>query len=116
MKGLTYAFGWQVYELDSFRVTHVSKYPAPVLSVGISPNSALFAVGLADGQLVMRKHSHNKGPAGETHIYMLPSCLTAFSLPHIAVQHEPCKSSQFSNYSRLFFSMHHRLCDGVKCA
>jgi hypothetical protein len=58
----------QVYELDAFRVTHVSHYPAPVLSVGISPNSALLAVGLADGQLVVRKHSHNKGPAGATRV------------------------------------------------
>ena len=53
----------KVYELDAFRVTHASKYAAPVLSVGLSPNCALLAVGLADGQLLARKHSHNKGPA-----------------------------------------------------
>ena len=56
--------GEQVYELDAFKVTHVSKYPAPVMSVAISPNAALLAVGMADGQLSVRKHSHNKGPAG----------------------------------------------------
>ncbi|KAK9905478.1 hypothetical protein WJX75_000621 [Coccomyxa subellipsoidea] len=54
----------KVYELDAFKVTHVSKYPAPVMSVAISPNAALLAVGMADGQLSVRKHSHNKGPAG----------------------------------------------------
>ncbi len=54
----------QVYELDAFKVTHVSKYPAPVMSVAISANAALLAVGMADGQLSVRKHSHNKGPAG----------------------------------------------------
>ena len=53
-----------MYELDAFKVTHVSKYPAPVLSVAISPNAALLAVGMADGQLSVRKHSHNKGPVG----------------------------------------------------
>ena len=51
----------QVYELDAFKVTHATKYPGPVLSVGLSPNAALLAVGLADGQLFVRKHSHNKG-------------------------------------------------------
>lgn len=53
-----------MYELDAFKVTHVSKYPAPVLSVAISPNAALLGVGMADGQLSVRKHSHNKGPVG----------------------------------------------------
>ncbi len=51
----------QVYELDAFKVTHATKYPGPVMSVGISPNAALLAVGLANGQLLVRKHSHNKG-------------------------------------------------------
>ena len=51
----------QVYELDAFKVTHATKYPGPILSVGISPNAALLAVGLANGQLLVRKHSHNKG-------------------------------------------------------
>ena len=51
----------QVYELDAFKVTHATKYPGPVLSVALSPNAALLTVGLADGQLYARKHSHNKG-------------------------------------------------------
>ncbi|BDA47532.1 U3 small nucleolar RNA-associated protein 15 homolog [Coccomyxa sp. Obi] len=54
----------KVYELDAFKVTHVSKYPSPVLSVAISPNAALLAVGMENGQLSVRKHSHNKGPVG----------------------------------------------------
>ena len=51
----------QAYELDSFKVTHATKYPGPILSVAISPNAALLAVGLADGHLYVRRHSHNKG-------------------------------------------------------
>ena len=51
----------QVYELDAFKVTHATKYPGPIMSVGISPNAALLAVGLANGQLLVRRHSHNKG-------------------------------------------------------
>ena len=50
-----------MYELDSFKVTHATKYPGPILSVAILPNAALLAVGLADGHLYVRRHSHNKG-------------------------------------------------------
>ncbi len=50
----------QVYDLDSFKVTHASKYPGPVLCLGISPDCGLLAVGQADGQLSIRKHSKPK--------------------------------------------------------
>jgi hypothetical protein len=47
----------KVFELDDFRVTSASKYPAPVLSMGISPDCSLLAVGMADGMLSVRKHA-----------------------------------------------------------
>lgn len=50
----------QVYELDTFKVTHASKYPGPVLSLGIAPDCSLLAVGQADGQLSIRKHATPK--------------------------------------------------------
>lgn len=50
----------KVYDLDTFKVTHASKYPGPVLSLGISPDCGLLAVGQADGQLSIRKHSQPK--------------------------------------------------------
>ena len=50
----------QVYELDTFKVTHASKYPGPVLSLGIAPDCSLLAVGQADGQLSIRKHARPK--------------------------------------------------------
>ena len=50
----------QVYDLDTFNVTHASKYPGPVTSLGISPDCSLLAVGQADGQLSIRKHSKPK--------------------------------------------------------
>jgi U3 small nucleolar RNA-associated protein 15 len=46
----------QIFELDSFKVTHASKYPSPVLSLGISPDCKLLAVGMADGTLSIRQH------------------------------------------------------------
>ena len=50
----------QIYELDTFKVTHASKYPGPVLSIGLSPDCSLLAVGQADGLLSIRKHSRPK--------------------------------------------------------
>ena len=46
----------QIFELDTFKVTHSSKYPSPVLSMGISPDCKLLAVGMADGTLSIRQH------------------------------------------------------------
>mmetsp|Transcript_38583 Transcript_38583/g.109118 ORF Transcript_38583/g.109118 Transcript_38583/m.109118 type:complete len:511 (-) Transcript_38583:107-1639(-) len=52
----------KVYELDTFKVTHASKYPAPILSLGLSPDNSLLAVGMADGNLSLRRH---RRPSGE---------------------------------------------------
>lgn len=41
-------------------MTHASKYPGPVLALGISPDCGLLAVGQADGQLSIRKHARPK--------------------------------------------------------
>ena len=46
----------KVFELDAFTVTHATKYPSPVLSLGLSGDAGLLAVGLADGTLTARKH------------------------------------------------------------
>lgn len=53
----------KIFELDSFRVTHASRYPAPVLSLGISPDCGLLAVGMADGALSVRRHARPKREA-----------------------------------------------------
>jgi U3 small nucleolar RNA-associated protein 15 len=47
----------KVYDIDTFQVTHASKYPAPVLSLGLSSNNKHLAVGMADGTLSIRRHS-----------------------------------------------------------
>lgn len=46
-------------------MTHATKYPAPVLSLGISGDAGLLAVGLADGTLTVRKHARPKALAGD---------------------------------------------------
>jgi U3 small nucleolar RNA-associated protein 15 len=53
----------KVFELDAFTVTHATKYPAPVLSLGLSGDAGLLAVGLADGTLTVRKHARPKAAA-----------------------------------------------------
>lgn len=55
----------KVYELDSYKVTHASKYPAPILSMGLSPDCGLLAVGMADGNLSVRKHARPVGTGGD---------------------------------------------------
>lgn len=50
----------KIFELDEFKVTHATKYPSPVLSLGISGDAGLLAVGLADGTLTVRKHARPK--------------------------------------------------------
>ncbi|KIY97585.1 U3 small nucleolar RNA-associated protein 15-like protein [Monoraphidium neglectum] len=51
----------KIFELDGFKVTHATKYPAPVLSLGLSGDAGLLAVGLSDGTLTVRKHARPKG-------------------------------------------------------
>lgn len=50
----------KIFELDDFKVTHVSKYPAPVMSLGLSQDCSSLAVGMADGMLSVRKHARPK--------------------------------------------------------
>ncbi|GBG72196.1 hypothetical protein CBR_g11128 [Chara braunii] len=45
----------KVYELDSFKTTHSSRYPAPILSMAVSPTLQTLAVGLSTGLLSIRK-------------------------------------------------------------
>ena len=45
----------QVHELDGLRVVHASRYPAPILSMALSPDASMLAVGLSDGILSMRR-------------------------------------------------------------
>lgn len=50
----------KMFELDDFKVTHASKYPAPVMGLGLSADCSLLAVGMADGMLSVRKHARPK--------------------------------------------------------
>ena len=45
----------KVHELDDFTVTHAAKYPCPVLSVALSPDANVIAVGCANKLLSIRR-------------------------------------------------------------
>ncbi|TIC08762.1 WD40 repeat-like protein [Wallemia mellicola] len=45
----------KVYDLETFRVTHSMRFPAPVLSVATSPDNINLVAGLSDGTLAMRR-------------------------------------------------------------
>lgn len=47
----------KVHELDTFTVTHSAKYPGPVLSVALSPDANVLAVGTANKLLSIRKRN-----------------------------------------------------------
>ncbi|KAK3269238.1 hypothetical protein CYMTET_22303 [Cymbomonas tetramitiformis] len=44
----------KIYDLDKFQVCHASKYPGPILSLGLSGDCGTMAVGLANGILSIR--------------------------------------------------------------
>ncbi|KAF8055723.1 utp15 [Scenedesmus sp. PABB004] len=54
----------KVFELDNFKVTAASKYPAPVTALGLSADCGLLAVGMADGMLSVRRHAKPRGAGG----------------------------------------------------
>ncbi|CAK9191165.1 unnamed protein product [Sphagnum troendelagicum] len=45
----------KVFELSQFKVTHAAKYPAPILSMGVSPDCTTLAVGTSSGLLSIRQ-------------------------------------------------------------
>ena len=47
----------KVHELDGFSVTHSARYPGPVLSVALSPDANVLAVGTANRLLSIRRRS-----------------------------------------------------------
>jgi U3 small nucleolar RNA-associated protein 15 len=55
----------KVHELDGFSVTHSAKYPGPVLSVALSPDASVLAVGTANRLLSIRRRSRILVRGGE---------------------------------------------------
>ncbi|KAI9304399.1 WD40-repeat-containing domain protein [Cunninghamella echinulata] len=45
----------KVYNVQDYRIVHSVKYPAPILSVGLSPDNTHLAVGMANGLLSIRQ-------------------------------------------------------------
>ncbi|CAO3587582.1 unnamed protein product [Absidia cylindrospora] len=45
----------KIYNVEDYKVVHSMKYPAPILSVGISPDDTHIAVGMANGLLSIRQ-------------------------------------------------------------
>lgn len=45
----------KVFEVNNFKVTHATRYPAPILSLDFSQSATSIAVGMTTGQLFIRK-------------------------------------------------------------
>ena len=54
----------KVHELDGFSVTHSARYPGPVLSVALSPDADVLAVGTANRLLSIRRRSRGVAREG----------------------------------------------------
>jgi len=50
----------KVYELDSFGVTHGSRFGGPILSLALAPAAEALAVGMANGTLALRRRARPK--------------------------------------------------------
>ncbi|KAJ1933711.1 U3 small nucleolar RNA-associated protein, partial [Kickxella alabastrina] len=47
----------KVYDVQTFKMTYSANYPAPVLSVALSPDNTLLAVGMASGVFSLRRRT-----------------------------------------------------------
>ena len=47
----------QVHDLNTFKVTHATRFPSPVLSVALTTDSKLLGVGMSDGYVATRKRT-----------------------------------------------------------
>ncbi|KAI0796676.1 WD40 repeat-like protein [Abortiporus biennis] len=54
----------KVYDVNTYKVVHTMRYPAPILCMAVSPDESHLAVGMSDGTLSVRRR-HTKG-AGTT--------------------------------------------------
>lgn len=44
----------KVFDTNTYKIIHVIKYPAPILSVGVSPKNSHLVTGMSDGMLSIR--------------------------------------------------------------
>lgn len=44
----------KVFDISNYKIVHVIKYPAPILTMGVSPNHSHLVVGMSDGMLSIR--------------------------------------------------------------
>lgn len=88
----------KVYDLDNFRVSHAVRYPAPVLSLGISANASTLAVGMSTGLLSIR---HRKmAPSKPMRRGIIPSGLPGDKPRRRPVRARPLTASSFRYFIR----------------
>ncbi|KAG8218863.1 Trp-Asp repeat-containing protein [Butyriboletus roseoflavus] len=54
----------KVYDIASYKVVHTIRYPAPVLSLAISPDSTHIAAGMSDGTFSVRQRQQKASESG----------------------------------------------------
>ncbi len=68
----------QFYDVASYHVVHSTKYPDAILSLALSPDATKLAVGLATGQLIVRRREARQARAGGDSQSRLPAVTEDF--------------------------------------
>ncbi|RSH85203.1 hypothetical protein EHS25_005010 [Saitozyma podzolica] len=58
----------KVYDVEDWKVVHTMRYPAPVLSLAVSPDDTHIAAGMTDGTLSVRRREPKASEASEQEI------------------------------------------------
>ncbi|QRV72659.1 U3 small nucleolar RNA-associated protein 15 [Ceratobasidium sp. AG-Ba] len=54
----------KVYDVSTYRVVHTMRYPAPILSLAVSPDDTHIAAGMSDGSLSVRRRQPKSSETG----------------------------------------------------
>lgn len=100
----------KVYDLTDFKVAHSVKYPAPVLSIGMSPNDTHLVVGMANGSLSIRERSLNaqeeeaieERVRGGTYTYFMRGIKSGPEKGDLTIEHQ--KKLKLKKYDKLIKS------------
>lgn len=93
----------QVFDTESFRLRHVSKYPAAVLSLGLSGDARTLAVGLADGTLSIRRHMRKRPPGMTERATRYFHCLSKVDTEAYVCETHSIQAASLSSLHRSFF-------------
>eukprot|EP01095_Lingulamoeba_sp_RSL-Kostka_P017661 TRINITY_DN932_c0_g1_i1.p1 TRINITY_DN932_c0_g1~~TRINITY_DN932_c0_g1_i1.p1 ORF type:complete len:612 (-),score=157.10 TRINITY_DN932_c0_g1_i1:71-1696(-) len=87
----------KIYDVENYKVLHSIKYPAPIMSIGVSPGSTHVVVGMSDGTLSIKNRKNNGNDEQDLfnskNYYMNPLPGSVFQLPSLQEFFTPKKKT-----------------------